>query len=47
MVAAPRLTNFISGRERNATSIFEAAYGGQLLAPFELSAQKKMTITVK
>ena len=48
MVAAPRLTNLLfQGEKQNATSIFEAAYGGQPLEPFVLSAQKTLSITVR
>jgi Zn-dependent M28 family amino/carboxypeptidase len=48
IVAGPRLTNLLfQGEKQNATSIFEAAYGGQPLEPFVLSAQKTLSITVK
>jgi len=48
IVAGPRLTNLLfQGEKQNATSIFEAAYGGQPLEPFALSAQKTLSITVR
>ena len=48
IVASPRLTNLLFQREKqNATSLFEAAYGGQPLEPFALSAQKTLSITVR
>jgi Zn-dependent M28 family amino/carboxypeptidase len=48
IIAAPRLTNLLFQREKqNATSLFEAAYGGQPLEPFELSPQKTLSITVR
>ncbi|HYJ85379.1 MAG TPA: M20/M25/M40 family metallo-hydrolase [Pyrinomonadaceae bacterium] len=48
IVAGPRLTNLLFQSEKqNATSIFEAAYGGQPLEPFVLSAQKTLSITVR
>jgi Zn-dependent M28 family amino/carboxypeptidase len=48
IVAAPRLTTLLfQGEKQNATSLFEAAYGGQPLEPFALSPQKTLSITVK
>jgi peptidase M28-like protein len=48
IIAAPRLTNLLfQGERQNATSIFEAAYGGQPLDPFVLSPQKTLSMTVR
>ena len=48
IIAAPRLTNSLfQGEKQNATALFESAYGGQLPEPFELSADKKLSIAVK
>ena len=48
IVAGPRLATLLfQGEKQNATSIFEAAYGGQPLEPFVLSAQKTISITVR
>jgi hypothetical protein len=48
IVAAPRLTNSLfQGEKQNATALFEEAYGGELPEPFELSADKKLTITIR
>jgi Zn-dependent M28 family amino/carboxypeptidase len=48
IIAAPRLTNSLfQGEKQNAKALFELAYGGQLPEPFELSADKKLSIAVK
>jgi Zn-dependent M28 family amino/carboxypeptidase len=48
IIAAPRLTNSLfQGEKQNATALFESAYGGQLPEPFELNAEKKLSITVR
>jgi len=47
LVASPKLANILFQREKqSATSIFEAAYGGEMPAPFELNAEKKMNISI-
>src|SRR5439155_4938232 len=48
IVAAPKLANALfQGERQNATSIFEAAFGGsEMPGPFALSPEKQMTITV-
>jgi Zn-dependent M28 family amino/carboxypeptidase len=47
-VVAPKLANALfQGERQNATSIFEAAFGGgEMPEPFALSPEKQMTITV-
>jgi Zn-dependent M28 family amino/carboxypeptidase len=48
IVSSPRLTNILFQNEKqNATTIFEAAYGGQTVEPFVLSAQKSLSFTVR
>ncbi|MDQ2975935.1 MAG: M28 family peptidase [Acidobacteriota bacterium] len=48
IIAAPRLTNSLfQGEKQNAAALFESSYGGQLPEPFELSADKKLSIAVK
>jgi Zn-dependent M28 family amino/carboxypeptidase len=48
IVVAPKLANALfQGERQNATSIFEAAFGGgEMPGPFALSPEKQMTITV-
>lgn len=48
IVAAPKLANALfQGESQNATSIFEAAFGGgEMPGSFALSPEKQMTITV-
>lgn len=48
ILASPRLATLLfSGESQSATTIFESAYGsGQLVAPFALNAEKKLTISV-
>lgn len=48
IISAPRLTNSLfQGEQRNATSLFELAYGGQMPEPFALNPEKKLSITVR
>jgi len=47
-IASPRVSNILFQAEKqNATSIFEATYGGQSPEPFALNPEKKLSITVK
>ncbi|MGH9881401.1 MAG: M28 family metallopeptidase, partial [Pyrinomonadaceae bacterium] len=48
IMASPRLANVLFvGEKQNATSIFERSYGGgEMPAPFPLSAEKKLSIVV-
>ncbi len=47
IIASPRLANLLlQGEQPNATSIFEAASAGEMPAPFSLSRQKNMRITI-
>jgi Zn-dependent M28 family amino/carboxypeptidase len=47
VVASPRLANLLfQGERQNATSIFEAAFGGEMPAPFELNPEKMMSISI-
>jgi peptidase M28-like protein len=48
IIAGPRLTNALfQGEKQNATTLFEAAYGGQSPQPFELKPEKKLSIAIK
>lgn len=48
IIAGPRLANaLLQGEKRNATSLFEAVYGGQPIESFELSPHKTLSFTVK
>ncbi|HVQ39984.1 MAG TPA: M20/M25/M40 family metallo-hydrolase [Pyrinomonadaceae bacterium] len=48
IVIAPRVANVLFQAERqNATSLFEAAYGGQSPEPFPLNPSKTLSVTVK
>lgn len=45
---SPRVANVLfQGERQNATSLFEAVYGGQSPEPFALNPDKKLSITVK
>lgn len=47
IVVTPRIANLLfQGEKQNATALFEATFGGEMPAPFELSSNKKMSITV-
>jgi len=47
IVITPRIANLLfQGEKQNATALFEATFGGEMPAPFELSSNKKMSITV-
>ncbi len=47
IIASPRLTNLLfQGEKQNAGSLFEAASAGKLPEPFELNAEKKVSLTV-
>ncbi len=47
IVVTPRIANLLfQGEKQNATALFEATFGGEMPAPFELSPNKKMSITV-
>ncbi len=47
IVASPRLANLLfQGEKQSAKSIFEAAFGGEMPASFELNAEKKMNISI-
>ncbi len=47
VIASPRLANLLlQGEKQNAGSIFEAAAAGTMPAPFELSPEKKVSMTV-
>jgi hypothetical protein len=48
IVASPRLANLLfQGEKQSAAQIYEAAFGGQPLEPFVLSAQKTLSINIK
>ncbi len=48
IIPAPRLTNSLfQGERRDATSLFESAYGGEMPEPFALNPNKKLSLTVK
>ena len=48
IIPAPRLTNSLfQGERRDATSLFESAYGGEMPEPFALDPNKKLSLTVK
>ena len=47
IVITPRIANLLfQGEKQSATSLFEGVFGGEGPAPFELSAAKKLSITV-
>ncbi|CAN5477065.1 hypothetical protein BH20ACI3_BH20ACI3_01970 [soil metagenome] len=47
IVITPRIANLLfQGEKQNATALFEATFGGETPAPFELSLTKKMSVTV-
>lgn len=47
IVITPRIANLLfQGEKQNATALFEATFGGETPAPFELTPTKKMGITV-
>ncbi len=48
IVISPRVSNALfQGERQTAVSIFESAYTGNLAGPFALSANKKLSLTVK
>ena len=48
IIPAPKLTNSLfQGEKRDATSLFESAYGGEMPEPFALDPNKKLSLTVK
>ena len=47
IVLTPRIANLLfQGEKQSATSLFEAVFGGETPAPFELNPTKKMTIAI-
>ena len=47
IVLTPRIANLLfQGEKQNATALFEAIFGGESPAPFELSPIKKMSLTI-
>jgi Zn-dependent M28 family amino/carboxypeptidase len=47
IVITPRIANLLfQGEKQSATALFEAVFGGEMPAPFELSPTKKMSIKV-
>ncbi|MEP6920557.1 MAG: M28 family peptidase [bacterium] len=47
IIASPRLTNLLfQGEKQNAGSLFEASSAGKLPEPFELNAEKKVSLKV-
>ena len=47
IVITPRIANLLfQGEKQNATSLFETTFGGTAPDPFELSPNKKMSITI-
>ncbi|CAN5669402.1 hypothetical protein BH18ACI4_BH18ACI4_02780 [soil metagenome] len=47
IVITPRIASLLfQGEKQTATALFEATFGGEMPAPFELSPTKKMSITV-
>ena len=48
IVVTPRIANLLfQGEKQTATQIYEAAFGGQPLEPFVLSAQKRLSINIR
>jgi len=48
VIATPRLANLLLyGEKQDARSIYEAAFSGQRLEPFVLSAQKTLSLNIK
>ena len=48
IIASPQLANTLfQGERANATALFESAYGGQAVEPFELRPDKKLSIAVR
>jgi hypothetical protein len=48
IVASPQLANVLfQGERRSATTIFESAYGGQTVPPFELNAERKLSMSIR
>ena len=48
VIASPQLANTLfQGERANATALFESAYGGQAVEPFELRPDKKLSIAVR
>ncbi len=47
IIASPRLANLLfQGERQNATALFEAVFGGEIPAAFELSSGKKLSINI-
>ncbi len=48
LYVSPRIANALfQGEKKNATAIYEAIYGGQVVEPFALNEEKTLTINVR
>jgi len=48
IVISPRVANFLfQGERRSAVTLFDSIYGAQAIDPFELSPDKKLSLSVK